>query len=127
VSRNYRNIKAWQKSDRLVKELYFATKTFPTEERFGIVSQLRRAAVSVAANIVEGSSRQHRKDYLNFLYNAKASLSEVEYLLSLSHDLEFLTQQQFLALDELAQEAAAVLAGLIKAVDAEVSPHTSVI
>ena len=64
--RDYRNINAYKHADELAIEVYKTTKNFPKEESFGLTSQLRRAAVSSASNIVEGSSRQHKKDYLNF-------------------------------------------------------------
>ena len=73
--RDYKNIKAFQLADNLAVEVYKVTKKFPREETYGLVSQLRRAAVSVPANIAEGASRQHLKDYANFLYIARGSFS----------------------------------------------------
>ncbi|MBN1688104.1 MAG: four helix bundle protein [Candidatus Omnitrophica bacterium] len=83
--RDYKKIKAYQNAEKLALEIYSVTKRFPKEELYGLVSQLRRAAVSVTANIAEGASRQHKKDYLNFLFMARGSVSEVECLLTLSN------------------------------------------
>ena len=66
--RDFRKIKAYEYADDLVLAVYEATNKFPKEGIYGLVSQLRRASVSIATNIVEGASRQHPKDYLNFLY-----------------------------------------------------------
>ncbi len=114
--RDFRKIKAFQYADDLVIEIYKLTPGFPKSEIYGVTSQLRRAAVSVAANIVEGSSRQHQKDYLHFLSMAKSSLSEVEYLLSLVSRLGYLDQKDFGQIDFLAQKTARTLFGLIQAV-----------
>ncbi|HKI68980.1 MAG TPA: four helix bundle protein [Verrucomicrobiae bacterium] len=74
--RDYRKIEAWMLSDDLTVAVYEQTRSFPCEEMYGLTSQLRRASYSVPANIVEGSSRESKKDYLHFLYIARGSLSE---------------------------------------------------
>ena len=86
----FAELKVWQKSHALVLEVYRATKTFPDEERFGLTSQLRRAATSVPANVAEGSKRQRNPDYARFLNIAEGSLAETEYLLMLARDLGYL-------------------------------------
>ena len=116
MAKNYRNIKAWQLADKLVKEIYTDIRGFPDTELYGTTSQLRRAAVSVPCNVVEGSSRKNNKDYLRFLYIAKGSLSETEYLLSLSESLGFLKKDHYSHLDKLCQESAKTLYGLIQSV-----------
>lgn len=115
--RNYKNIKAWQIANRLVREVYKTTKEFPRDELYGLISQLRRATVSVATNITEGSSRKHKNDYLHFLYIAKGSLSETEYLIQLSHDLKYLDKNMFDETYKLCRETGAVLYGLIRAIE----------
>ena len=85
MTRDFKKIKARQHADDLAVTVYIKTRNFPRDELYGLTSQLRRAAVSVAANIAEGSSREHKKEYLNFLYIARGSISEVEYLLHLSN------------------------------------------
>jgi four helix bundle protein len=86
----FTDLKVWQRSHALTLEVYRFTATFPTDERFGLISQLRRAAVSVPTNIAEGSKRQSNPDYARFLNIAEGSLAETEYLLLLSRDLGYL-------------------------------------
>ena len=90
---HFRELKVWQKSHALVLNLYQLTKRFPADERFGLTSQLRRAAVSVPTNIAEGTKRLGKQDYARFLNIAEGSLSETEYLLTLSCDLGYLQKQ----------------------------------
>jgi four helix bundle protein len=78
MKRNHRSLKAWQKSIALVEHVYVATRTFPKEELFGLTSQMRRSAVSVPANIAEGSARSGTKELIQYLYIAAASLSELD-------------------------------------------------
>ena len=87
----FTDLKVWQRSHALVLQLYRMTKSLPSDERFGLISQIRRAAVSVPTNIAEGSKRQGRQDYARFLNIAEGSLVETEYLLMLSRDLGYLT------------------------------------
>lgn len=75
---SYRDLIAWKKAMVLVREIYCATEAFPREERYGLMSQLRRAAVSVPSNIAEGQARYSRREFLHFLSNARGSLAEVE-------------------------------------------------
>ena len=112
-------IRAWRHADDLCVEIYQLTQRFPKEELYGLVSQIRRAAVSVPANIAEGAGRQTKKDYLHFLYIANASLSEVRYHLHLSQRLGFLTSEEHARIGKSHTEAASTLWGLIKAVQAE--------
>jgi four helix bundle protein len=91
---HFRELKVWQKSHALVLKLYQLTKRFPADERFGLTSQLRRAAVSVPTNIAEGTKRLGKQDYARFLNIAEGSLSEAEYLLTLSCDLGYLQKQE---------------------------------
>ena len=86
----FTDLKVWQKAHALVLDVYRLTRGFPQDERFGIVSQLRRAAVSVPTNIAEGSKRDSNPEYARFLNIAQASLAETEYLLMLSRDLGFI-------------------------------------
>ena len=86
----YRELTAWQKSYTLALEVYRATGTFPRSETFGLTSQLRRAAVSIPANIAEGHCRHTRADYLRFLSIARGSTGELNTLLSLARDLSYL-------------------------------------
>ncbi len=121
-TRRYQSIKAWQLADDLAVSIYEVTKTFPTEERYGLVSQMRRGSVSVAANIVEGSSRSSWKEYLQFLSVSRGSLAELRYFLHLSKRLGYLKEEKCLQLDELCDEVARVSYGLMKAIERGVSP-----
>jgi four helix bundle protein len=86
---HFRNLKVWQRSHQLVLDLYKLTVSFPSHERFGLTSQLRRSAASVPTNIAEGSKRQGQQDFSRFLNMAEGSLSETEYLVMLSSDLGY--------------------------------------
>jgi len=86
----FTDLKVWQRSDKLALEVYRFTANFPSAERFGLISQLRRAAASIPTNIAEGSKRESNQDYARFLNIAEGSLAETEYLLMLSRDLGFL-------------------------------------
>ncbi|MEP7196606.1 MAG: four helix bundle protein [Saprospiraceae bacterium] len=88
--RPHYNLDVWKKSFALVKEIYLVTESYPSEEKFGLISQLRRAAVSVPTNISEGSARHSQKEFVHFLYISLGSLTEVETLLLLSKELGFI-------------------------------------
>ena len=92
MSRDHRNLKAFQLADELALRVYRETASFPASERFGLQSQLRRAAVSIPANIVEGSSRSSQRDYRHFVEIALGSACEVDYLIDLSARLSFMSE-----------------------------------
>ena len=117
--RRFRSIKAWQHADDLVVEVYRLTQTFPRAEQYGLISQMRRAAVSVAANIVEGSSRRSHQEYLQFLSIAKASLSELSYYIRLAGRLRYLPAPEVQRLEDAGDETARTLYGLMQSVAKE--------
>jgi len=119
MTRNYKKIVAWQRGHQLTLHVYRSTVTFPRDERFGITSQLRRAAYSIPSNIAEGSGRGTKKEYLRFLHIALASLKETEYFLLLSHDLGYLPEADFERLAEQVNRTFATLHGLMEAVRKE--------
>ena len=114
--RDHRNLRAFQLADELVLSLYEATKTFPREEMFGLASQMRRASVSVAANIVEGCGRDGEADYYHFLNIAFGSLREVGYYIHLAHRLNYLSNEVAETLTSKSDEAARVLSGLMRSI-----------
>lgn len=87
---SFQQLNVWQASHRLALEIYLLTKQFPREEKFGLVSQMRRAAVSVPANIAEGFKKRGTKDKINFYNISQGSLEELRYYLILSRDLGYL-------------------------------------
>jgi four helix bundle protein len=115
VSRDHRKLRVFVLADGLVTEIYRATGDFPAAERFALQSQLRRAAVSVASNIVEGSARRTTRDYLNFLNVAAGSAAEARYLIELSHRLGLLPETESQRLCAKYTELAAGLQALIRA------------
>ena len=110
----YRKLIAWQKADELAFQIYRATKNFPSEEKFGLVSQMRRATVSVAANIAEGYTRNSKKDKVHFYNIAVGSLTEIEYYLDFSFRLAYISNEQHQLLVKLREEVGRLLNGLAK-------------
>jgi four helix bundle protein len=119
MKRDFRNIKAWKNADDLATLVYSATKTFPKEELYGLVSQIRRATVSIPSNIAEGAARKTIKEYLQFLYIAQGSISELEYLLHLSKRIGYLKDSEYNKLDSLRNQTAKMLYGLINYIEKE--------
>jgi four helix bundle protein len=108
----FTELKVWRRSHELTLEVYRVTAAFPSAERFGLVSQLRRAAASVPTNIAEGSKREGRQEYARFLNIAEGSLAETEYLVMLSRDLRFLAVDRAEALLNEMTEIARMLHAL---------------
>jgi four helix bundle protein len=113
----FTELKVWERSHLLVLELYRLTAGFPPDERYGLVSQLRRAAVSVPNNIAEGSKRDSNPEYARFLNIAEGSLTETEYLLMLSRDLGYLPTEKAKALLLEVDAIARMLSALRKKVE----------
>ncbi len=113
--RDHTKLRAFQLADALALAVYGGTVDFPVPERFGLTSQLRRAAVSVASNIVEGCARGSEADYLRFLDMAYGSARELEYQLSLAVRLGYLTESRHDQLANQCSETGKVLGGLIRA------------
>ncbi|HZS85838.1 MAG TPA: four helix bundle protein [Stellaceae bacterium] len=109
---NFRDLKAWEKAHKLVLAIYAATSSCPKEERFGLMAQMRRAAVSVPANIAEGCVRSSDPDFARFLNTAIGSASEIEYFLLLARDLEFIPELRCEQLTVQVQEVKRMLAAL---------------
>ena len=90
---SHKNLEVWTQSMEFVKDIYVLTGPFPEAERYGLISQMRRAAVSIPANIAEGAARKTRKEYIQFLYVSRGSLSELDTLLNISEKLGFMNNE----------------------------------
>lgn len=110
---DFRNLKVWHKAHAATLDVYRITRTFPADERFGVVSQARRAAASIGANIAEGCGRRGDGELSRFLQIAMGSASELEYHLLLSKDLEYLASAQYEALQSRVGEVKSMLSRLI--------------
>jgi four helix bundle protein len=121
----YQQLQVWQKAMDLVVACYEATKSFPTEERFGLVNQIRRSAVSVPANIAEGHSRVHTKEFLNHLSMARGSLAELETELMIAQRVGYLAQERLAKLLTMTDEIGRMSAGLRQALEAKLSSSSS--
>lgn len=115
--RSFRDLVAWQKAFEVGLAIYEVTKTFPESERFGLVSQLRRASVSVASNIAEGYGRQSTTDYIRFLRIARGGLYEIETQLLFAAEFAWITKDDSDQLIERLAECGRVLAGLIRSLE----------
>jgi len=92
---DFKKLEIWQLSHELTLEIYQITTTFPDSEKFGLVSQMRRASSSIPANIAEGCWKHTNADFVNFLYVARGSLSEIIYFLILAKDLKYIEERKF--------------------------------
>lgn len=111
---NFKRLKVWLKAHLLVLEVYKITNSFPSSEKFCLANQMRRAAISVAANIAEGSKRSTIKDKRHFLIISQASLEELKYYFLLSYDLKYINKIKGEALTNNAREIGRMLTGLSK-------------
>ena len=113
---DYRKLIVWEKSHQMAIDIYKLTDNFPMTERYGLISQIRRSAVSVPSNIVEGCGRGSSKDFLRFLRIAFSSCGELEYQLLLSRDLGYMKKKNFEEISNKVTEIRRMLAGLIASV-----------
>jgi len=109
MGKSYKSLLVWQKAHELVCQIYVATKSFPKDEMYGITSQLRRAAVSVATNIVEGSARQSKNELRQFINISLGSLAETEYLLELCLNLKYFDENEYNRMESIRAELGAML------------------
>lgn len=110
---NFKDLLIWQEAHQLTLKIYESSKGFPKEETFGITSQLRRAAVSIPCNIAEGCGRYTQKDFANFLQIALGSTDETDYLALLAKDLKYLSEDQYLDVQERLNKVRAMNINLI--------------
>ena len=119
--KNYKDLLVWQKAYQLCLAVYRATKGYPHEERYGLTSQIRRAAVSVPSNIAEGYGRKTTLEYIRFLYIAYGSNCELETQLLLSGDLGYIEAVTLAALQDETGEVERMLKALIKSLESKLS------
>jgi len=114
---DFKELLVWKQAHRLALDIYRDTQQFPQEERYGLVAQMRRAALSVVSNIAEGSGRQSDREQSRFLRFARGSVHEVQCQLLISRDLGFLTSDKWLVLDGAVQEVSKMIHGLVSSLD----------
>ncbi|MDO8536733.1 MAG: four helix bundle protein [bacterium] len=110
----FTEIIAWQKAHALVLEIYKITEEYPDNEKFGLVSQTRRCAVSVPSNIAEGFKRKSKNDSIHFYNIAEASLEELKYQTLLAHDLGYISKREYASLAQLLDETGKLIHGWSK-------------
>lgn len=111
---DFRNLQVWQRGHELALAVYQVSARFPADERFGMTSQIRRAAVSIPTNIAEGSGRGGDTEFTRYLQIALGSASEVEYLLILAKDLSYISEAEYNSLQKRTVEIKRMLTGFIK-------------
>lgn len=112
--KSFTDLNAWKKAHKLVLMIYKITKEFPKEEIFGLVSQMRRAVVSITSNIAEGFSRQSKKEKIQFYSIAKGSLTEIQNQLLIAKDIGYISKKDFQFIAEQSIEVNKLLNGLIR-------------
>jgi four helix bundle protein len=111
--KGYKELEAWKKSMELVTDIYTLTRKFPKEELFGLTSQIRRAAISIPANIAEGIGRNHKKKTIQFLHIARGSIYEVDTLLTIATNVKIILEEEFVQISLKIEECRKILNGLI--------------
>lgn len=114
MSKPHKQLDAWTTAVELAQLVYKTTDEFPAREQFGLTNQARRAAISIPSNIAEGAARQTKKEFIQFLYIAKGSLSELDTQLELARRLEYLEQRELESLVEMLERVDRMLSGLIR-------------
>ncbi|WP_426474914.1 four helix bundle protein [Chryseobacterium balustinum] len=110
----HKDLEVWQKAIAFVTDIYNQTSSFPKEEIYGLVSQLRRSAVSIPSNIAEGAARYSNKEYIQFLYVALGSLMELDTQLIIAKNINFISEESLIVLQLKMEEIGKMLNGLIK-------------
>lgn len=111
--KSYKELLIWQKGIVLVKEVYKLTKKFPRTEKFGLINQIQRAAISIPSNIAEGQARQHSKEFRQFLFTALGSLAELDTQLNIALELNYINQDELTSIDEKVTEVRRMIRGLL--------------
>jgi four helix bundle protein len=122
MNKPHKKLNAWTDPVDLAQQIYRVTERFPSNEQFGLTSQIRRAAVSIPINIAEGAARKTKKEFLNFLHIAKGSLSELHTQLEIARRLEYLDQVRWETLDERLERIDRMLSGLVRSLRSRNNP-----
>jgi four helix bundle protein len=122
--RNYRDLQVWKKTHDLALELYRVSQRFPREEIYGITGQLRRAAVSIGANLAEGCGRRTSTELARFVRIALGSASELDYQLLLSRDLRFMAAEEFTSASAALTEVRKMLTSFLNSVEAQIETQS---
>ncbi len=111
--KSYRDLKVWQKSIDLVKEVYALTRKFPKQETFGLTNQIQRSAISIPSNIAEGQARQHASEFRQFLYIALGSAAELDTQMVIAYELQYMTEPQMRDIEMRIIEIRKMIFGLL--------------
>ena len=122
--RDFEDLEVWQKAHELTLMVYKITKDFPSEEKFGLVSDMRRAAISVENNIAEGFGRRTTKDFINFLFKSFGSLLETRSMTRVSFDIKYISDEQFNILMDQISSVHMMLNKLISVLQRKIDPIT---
>jgi four helix bundle protein len=114
MGKPHHNLEVWKRALKFVTKIYKITAKFPDDEKFGLVSQMRRAAVSIPSNIAEGAARNSKKEFINFLHIAQGSTAELETQILISRNLDFVSQSQTEPLLKELEEISRMIIGLQK-------------
>jgi four helix bundle protein len=117
--KNFRKLIVWQKAHEVVLMIYSKTKSFPGDEKYNMVSQMRRAATSIPTNIAEGCGKLTQRDFARYLHNSHGSALEVEYLSFLAYELKYLNEDDYKFVDGKINEVKAILITLINKIHNE--------
>ena len=112
--KSHKNLEVWNRAVDFVTSVYKVTAKYPKQEMYGLTSQIRRSAVSIASNISEGAARQSPREFIQFLYIALGSASEVDVQLLVSRNLEFISNEEYVEMSQEREEISKMLSGLIK-------------
>lgn len=116
MEKPHKKLKVWQLAMDIVTDVYRLTEAFPSEEKFGMTSQMRRCAVSIPSNIAEGAARNTHKEFVNFLHIAQGSLAELDTQLEIALRLEFINQESWSIINTKLIEEDKMLSGLIHSI-----------
>ncbi len=114
MEKPHKKLAAWKESIHLVIMVYEITRNFPQSEIFGLISQIRRAVISIPANVAEGAARQTRREFVQFLYIARGSVSEMDTYIEIARKLGYIGKESMVKVDEKMMDVDKILTGLIQ-------------